>query len=263
MEFVQLSLDPVIRWMHILAGIVWIGHLYFFNFVNGPFAATMSGDTKKLVVPELMPRALYFFRWGAAWTWITGVLLLGLLYHYGMVFAGGMSPASGLGTAVSLAITFGGFAVYDAFMSSSIVADQKVKNAIGFVMIAIATFVFSNVGGMGYRGYVIHVGAMLGTTMAFNVWFRIWPSQQKIITAVKNGQAPDAALVGLAGLRSRHNTYMSAALLWAMIETHTMGFLGSLPVVGSRPEIGMLLMFALAWHVVFQLYKRAGQVKGF
>ena len=263
MEFVQLSLDPVIRWMHILAGIVWIGHLYFFNFVNGPFAATMNGDTKKLVVPELMPRALYFCRWGAAWTWITGVLLLGLLYHYGMVFVGGMSPASGLGTAVSLAITFGGFAVYDAFMSSSIVADQKMKNAIGFVMIAIATFVFSNVGGMGYRGYVIHVGAMLGTTMAFNVWFRIWPAQQKIIAAVKSGQAPEAALVGLAGMRSRHNTYMSAALIWAMIETHTQGFLGSVPLLGSRPEIGMLVMFALAWHVVFQLYKRAGQVKGF
>ena len=51
----------IIRWIHIFAGIMWIGLLYFFNFVNGSFAATMSSDTKKLVVPELMPRALYWF----------------------------------------------------------------------------------------------------------------------------------------------------------------------------------------------------------
>ncbi len=57
--------------------------------------------------------------------------------------------------------------------------------------------------------------------MAFNVWFRIWPAQQKIITAVKEGTAPDAALVSLAGTRSRHNIYMSVPLLWAMINQHT------------------------------------------
>ena len=62
------------------------------------------------------------------------------------------------------------------------------------------------VGGFGYRGYTIHVGAMFGTTMAFNVWFRIWPTQQKIITAIKNGQAPDAALVaaGRPALAAQH-----------------------------------------------------------
>ena len=57
--------------------------------------------------------------------------------------------------------------------------------------------------------------------MAFNVWFRIWPAQQKIIRAVKDGQAPDAALVALAGARSRHNTYMSVPLVWGMINQHT------------------------------------------
>jgi len=263
MEFVQFTLDPILRWLHILAGIVWIGHLYFFNFVNGPFAATMNADTKKLVVPELMPRALYWFRWGAAWTWVTGVLLLALLYHFGMVFIGGITPSTTVGTLVSLALTFGGFAIYDAIMSTSIVADQKVKNAVCFVLVAIATFIFSSQAGMGYRGYVIHVGAMFGTAMAFNVWFRIWPNQQKIITAIKNGQAPDAALVGVAGLRSRHNTYMSAGLIWTMIESHTGAFLNGFPLFGVRPELGMLLMILVAWHVVFQLYQRAGKVKGF
>jgi uncharacterized membrane protein len=74
-------LEILLRWLHVLAGIVWIGHLYFFNFVNGPFQGKMDGDTKKKVNPELLPRALYFFRWGAAWTWITGVLLLGIVFH--------------------------------------------------------------------------------------------------------------------------------------------------------------------------------------
>ena len=71
-------LSALFRWTHVLFGIIWIGLLYFFNFVNAGFAATMDGDTKKKVVPELMPRALYWFRWGAAWTWVSGFLLAGL-----------------------------------------------------------------------------------------------------------------------------------------------------------------------------------------
>ena len=77
------GLEAIFRWLHVLAGIVWIGHLYFFNWVNGPFQAKIDGPTKKIVNPELMPRALYWFRWGAAYTWITGVLLLGLVYYMG------------------------------------------------------------------------------------------------------------------------------------------------------------------------------------
>ena len=67
---------------------------------------------------------------------------------------------------------------------------------------------------------------MLGTIMAFNVWFRIWPAQQKIIRAREGGHGPDAALVALAGTRSRHNTYMSVPLVWGMINSHTTNFSG-------------------------------------
>lgn len=62
----------VLRWFHFIFGITWIGLLYFFNFVNGPFAKTMDANTKKLVVPQLMPRALWWFRWAAMITFITG-----------------------------------------------------------------------------------------------------------------------------------------------------------------------------------------------
>jgi uncharacterized membrane protein len=76
-----------LRWFHIAAGITWIGLLYFFNLVNGPFAKTMDGDTKKKVVPELMPRALWWFRWGAMVTFLAGLLLFTFKYmHTGTGF---------------------------------------------------------------------------------------------------------------------------------------------------------------------------------
>ena len=91
-------LQLIFRWAHVVAGIIWIGHLYFFNWVNGPLQAKLDGPTKKLVVPELMPRALYWFRWGAAYTWITGVLLLGMVYYMGeQAFATGSTWSAGAG----------------------------------------------------------------------------------------------------------------------------------------------------------------------
>ncbi len=76
-------INPIAKWLHIIAGVTWIGLLYFFNFINGHVAATMDGDTKKKVLPELMPRTLYWFRWGAAWTWVTGVVLLYIIFWNG------------------------------------------------------------------------------------------------------------------------------------------------------------------------------------
>jgi len=107
------TLNALFRWLHILAGVIWIGMLYFFNWVNGPFAATLDAETKKKVVPELMPRALYWFRWGAAWTWVTGVLLLLLVfYHGGLTFEPGREwNAGGI---VMVLVTFLAAAGYDA-----------------------------------------------------------------------------------------------------------------------------------------------------
>ncbi len=77
MQYAEL----VLRWLHIVAGVIWIGHLYFFNFVNVPFGKTMDADTKKKVVPQLMPRALWWFRWGAMWTMASGILILAIKGH--------------------------------------------------------------------------------------------------------------------------------------------------------------------------------------
>lgn len=76
------KLEFLFRWTHVWAGIVWIGHLYFFNFVNLQLQGKMDDATKKLVNPQLMPRALWWFRWGAMVTFLSGLILFAQIYMY-------------------------------------------------------------------------------------------------------------------------------------------------------------------------------------
>ena len=92
--------------------------------------------------------------------------------------------------------------------------------------------------------------------MAANVWMRIWPAQRKIITAIRDGQAPDAAIVAMAGQRSRHNTYMSVPLVWAMINSHT-------TVPAATTYLYLILVVGVGWGATMWLYKKAATVKGF
>jgi len=256
MDIVEI-ISVLSRWLHIAAGILWIGLLYFYNFVNAPFAATMDGDTKKKVVPELLPRSLFWFRWGAAFTWITGVLLLVLVfYHGGLMFQAENQEGWVAGSFVMLAVVFGGAFVYDILAKTPIGKNLKVFTPVGFVLIAAVIYGMINYGGFDYRAYSIHTGALFGTIMAYNVWFRIWPAQKKIITSIKDGTAPDAGLVALAGSRSRQNTYLSVPLFWTMINMHT-------TVPGANSWLYLLGAIALGWLVVFLVYRKAAKVKGF
>ena len=210
----------ILRWIHVVAGIVWIGHLYFFNFVNAQLAKTYDADSKKKVVPELMPRALYWFRWGAVWTWVSGLFLLFLIYYHGgalLEIDSGMNPKT-TGTLIGLAVMLVGFAVYDILWSSALKANVQAGTAVSFVLLAAVTWWLSTL--FSGRAVFIHIGALFGTIMAANVWMRIWPAQRKIIAAIKAGQAPDAALVATAGLRSRQNTYNSVPLVLLMVSNH-------------------------------------------
>lgn len=249
-------LSMFFRWFHIFFGILWIGLLYFFNWVNGPFAATMDGDTKKKVVPELMPRALFWFRWGAAYTWILGILLLGLIYENGAIFLENPASASGISHILFFSFLLAPF-IYDALAKSALAKNPKVFTAIGFVLICGVTYLMYCCGGFGYRGYVMYTGAMFGSIMAYNVWFRIWPNQQIIINGIKNGSPADPSIVATAGTRSKHNTYLSVPLVWTMINMHT--------VILSGPCAPFILfgVILFAWFVTMQMYKRAGKVKGF
>jgi uncharacterized membrane protein len=245
-------IESIFRWIHVVAGILWIGLLYFFNWVNSAFAPTMDAETKKKVVPELMPRALYWFRWGAAFTWVTGVLLLLLVYyHTGIVFAqgGGWNAP----TFIMLAVVFLGVFVYDVLYKGPL-KDPQAGFWGGVVLSGVVVFLLAYVAHFSFRGYAIHLGTLFGTIMAFNVWFRIWPAQQKIITATKSGAAPDAALVALAGTRSRHNTYMSVPLVFMMISQHA---------TWAAPPLALVAVVLVGWALVYHLYGRAPKVPGF
>ena len=252
-------LQLILRWAHVVAGIAWIGHLYFFNWVNGPFQGKIDGPTKKAVNPELLPRALYWFRWGAAWTWITGILLAGLIYYHGrQAFAADYQQTGNpwLWLAIVLVSLAVGFVIYNAVMKA--VKNVVVASAINLVLFAAVYFFLEFVGKFGGRSLYIHAGAIFGTIMAGNVWMVIWPAQQKIIRAVKEGTAPDPALVASAGLRSRQNTYMSVPLVFTMISNHY-------PTVFEHAYRDLILavIIAVGFGVVRMLYGKAGKVSGF
>lgn len=103
-----LSIDGIFyvtRWLHYFFGIVWIGHLYYFNFTQGSFMAEADSGTKSGVLTKLLPRALYWFRWGAMWTMVTGLIMLTLLAHRNPGYFGtGPGFAISLGSVLALSM---------------------------------------------------------------------------------------------------------------------------------------------------------------
>lgn len=250
MDWNTTIIQPLLRWLHVVAGIAWIGHLYFFNFVNGHLAKTYDAESKKKVVPELMPRALYFFRWGAAWTWITGFLMLGLVYY----MSTGVTPkddsvsnSMAMWTAIGLIVVV--FFIYDALW-------KMVKNeTAGAVISYILVLAYCYGGAMIFSGRAlyIHLGALFGTIMAMNVWMRIWPAQKKIIAGIKGtGPAPDAAVPAMAGMRSKHNTYMSVPLVFLMISNHYPTIYGE-----SLGWLYAAVIVLLGWALTKWLYMKS------
>lgn len=247
----------VVRWVHVVAGVIWIGHLYFFNWVNAHLAKTYDADSKKKVVPELMPRALYWFRWGAAYTWITGFLLAGLVYYMG---SGMMSdPAEPKGKNIGIAFVLSILvapALYDTLWKRVFKGKEQIGVGVSFVaMSAIAWYLDSFLPG---RAMFIHVGMMFGTIMAMNVWMRIWPAQKKIIGAIKEGKAPDADWAAVAGLRSKHNTYMSIPLILTMVSNHYPLVYGYAPGGVDLGYAWLIILVAIGWGVTKLLYTKSG-----
>src|SRR5213082_2635953 len=145
----------IFRWIHVLAGVMWIGHLWFFN---AQVAKTYTPEGKKQVLPELMPRALYWFRWGAAYTWVSGLLLIGIVYMAGNAMGNDrMSSNASGGIGIVLALV--AFFVYDVLWKQ--LKNETAAVVVSFVLFAILVFAESRF--MGGRAVYLFAGATFGT----------------------------------------------------------------------------------------------------
>jgi len=162
----------VLRWLHVVAGVMWIGLLWYFNFVQIPTMPKVPDELKKGVSGYIAPAALFWFRWGAMGTIFFGIVLAlrnnYLLEAYSLDFSDGAA----------------GWPVVPKYL------------AIG-------------------------IGMWLGTIMWFNVWFVIWPNQQKALNIggkYSDLPAPDKAAAGkTAMIFSRINTLLSLPMLFSMV----------------------------------------------
>ena len=239
--------EAAFRWLHVVAGILWIGHLYFFNFVNSQVAKTYDAESKKKVIPELMPRALYWFRWGAFYTWVSGIFLAGFVYYSvdNLVKKDVVTDAAAISqvTGVAGALILMGvvFFVYEAVWK---VTGKSERVGVGVLYLLFVGLLFALSRYFTPRAVFIHAGMVFGTIMVMNVWMRIWPAQKKIIQGVRGvAPAPDPSLAAMATLRSKHNTYMSVALVFTMVSNHY-------PTVYGRENSWLILAAIIAFGFV-------------
>jgi uncharacterized membrane protein len=216
--------EAAFRWTHVVAAILWVGHLYFFNFVNLQVAKAYDPDSRKKVVPELMPRALYWFRWGSVYTWTTGILLAGMVYwsvdnliRKDVMGRPVMSHIGGV--AIALVLIGVAFFVYDAVFKAMAAKNERVAVGVLFGVFVVVAALLSRV--FTGRALFIHAGMFFGTVMVMNVWMRIWPAQKRLIQAAKGiAPAPDPTVAPGAAMRSKHNTYLSVPLVALMVSNH-------------------------------------------
>ncbi|MEX0878471.1 MAG: urate hydroxylase PuuD [Thermoanaerobaculia bacterium] len=212
----------LLRWLHFLAGITWIGMLYFFNLVNVQFQKELDAATKGKVVPILMPKALWWFRWGAVFTWFSGAIYYFLILD---TEASGHMPLVYLLVGWSIAFVVLA-ALFRASVAGGPLKDGRVLAlviAIVVAFIAYGTALMAQSGGSSSRSISIIIGGGLGTVMFLNVWMIIWPLQKKIISAVKAtaetgapAPADQAKWARRAFLASRANAWLSIPMLFFM-----------------------------------------------
>ncbi|MDR3749200.1 MAG: urate hydroxylase PuuD [Acidobacteriota bacterium] len=220
----------LLRWIHIVAGITWVGMLYFFNLVNMQFLKDLDPKSRALVVPKLMPRALWWFRWSSVVT-----VLVGLAYWGQIVGADARSAAAG-GQPASVGALIGTFFLIwtlafavemGALMSpAEVLRKGAVLGVIVAVVVLAASYLFLSVNQHGWesnRTLAIGIGGGLGWFMMLNVWGIIWRMQKKIIrwteASAADGKAmpPEATKVArLSFLCSRVNFWLSFPMLFFM-----------------------------------------------
>ena len=231
-------LNLVIRWVHVIVGIAWIGASFYFVWLEnnldrqvknqdlaGELWAIHGGGIYHLqkykLAPATMPKHLHWFKWEAYSSWISGVLLLSVVYYlnaatYLILPGSPVSPAAGV--AIGLGSLLIGWYVYDLLCKSALRHQPLLLGVALMVFLVLVAWGFSQF--MTGRAAYLHVGAVIGTMMVGNVFFIIMPAQRNLVGAIEAGTAPDPALPKNGLLRSRHNNYLTLPVIFIMVSSH-------------------------------------------
>ena len=229
-------LNLAARWIHVFAGIMWVGQTYFFTWLDGRFsemtdaASAKAADDHIWMVhsggfylvgkqkkPEFLPRTLHWFRWEAAITWMSGVVLLFLVYYNGgLMLNENMEETIPMIAGIAAIIV--PWHIYDALWKSKLARNETLCGGISYALLVGLIIALTHL--MEGRAAYMHVGVMLGTLMTANVWLRILPAQRKMVAALKEGREPDTTLAARAKMRSKHNTFMAVPVVFIMISNH-------------------------------------------
>ena len=255
-------LNFIARWVHVFAGIMWVGTTYYFTWLDARLteeekAVANAGKSaqiwmvhsggfyvvEKRKVPDELSRKLHWFTWEAGTTWLSGFALLIIVYYIG---GGAMvdRDISNIGIGAAIGIGVGtlvfGWLIYDVLMISPLGRSEKLFALIAYVLIVGAAYGLTRV--LSGRAAYIHVGAMFGTIMAANVWMRILPAQRRMIEAIRAGQKPDERLAAQAKLRSKQNTFMAVPVVFLMISNHFGG-----TTTGGYDWIHVAILVPVGW----------------
>lgn len=233
-------LHLVARWVHLIAGIMWIGNSMLFNWLDrnlevpddakpgliGEIWMVHSGGfyqvEKKHLAAGQMPRTLHWFKWQNGITWLSGISLLVLVYYMGgaalMTDPGVSSISPGKAVALGVGTIVGAWIAYDLIWRSAI--GRKPQLAFALSVLAVLAGSWAQFHWLSGRAAYMHVGVMLGTLMTGNVWFVIMPSQRELVAATIAGREQDPAIGYQAKQRSVHNNYITFPLLFIMLSNH-------------------------------------------
>ncbi|HLO00227.1 MAG TPA: urate hydroxylase PuuD [Pyrinomonadaceae bacterium] len=267
-------LNLILRWIHVFAGIMWVGTTYYFTWLDARLteeekavANTNAGQAaqiwmvhsggfyvvEKRKVPDLASRTLHWFRWEAGTTWLSGFALLVLVYYIGggaLVDPDVCDISVGAAVTLGLGVLIAGWIIYDLLMLSPLGRNERAFAVVAYLLLVGLSYGLTRY--LSARAAYIHVGAVMGTIMAANVWMRILPAQKKMIAAINVGQKPDDALSAQAKLRSKQNTFMAVPLVFIMISNHFPGV-----TYGDRNNWAILAVLILLGWVAAKFIRRA------
>lgn len=256
-------LSLLLRWAHFAIGVAWIGTSFFFVWLDLSLKPNgrdgVKGESwmvhgggfyhaqKYMVAPERLPEPLHWFKYEAYGTWVTGMLLLFVIYYW-QADAFLLDPEKAdigvpAGIAISLIAILGGFAVYHGLCKSPLRHRTGLLAFLVFLLIVFAAWALNLV--FSGRAAFLHVGALVGTMMAANVFAVIIPNQRKTVDALIAGQNPDPALGAEAGTRSLHNNYLTLPVLAMMIGSHY-------PLLYDHPQSWLIVALLLVGSAAFK-----------